>query len=155
MLMQNTLRTSKILLHPQNDIITHEDSIKNLSTEQGEVLHFTFSYRWEYAKSFFSNCHFYKCQAYRHTMLQKLTLIFIITKSLSRAKSLELFSTQFCSKENRKLSPSLFYFLPHVPQSKYTILYHTKNVLSILGLLWYIILCDFIPIFRGFFCLVP
>lgn len=50
-----------------------------------------------------TNCHFHQCQAYRHSMLQKLTLIWMITKSLSHAKSLELFSTQFC-KGNSKLS---------------------------------------------------
>lgn len=75
-----------------------------------------------------TDCHFYKRQAYRHAMLQKLTLIWIIAKSLSHAKSLELCPTRFCGKENNTLSPSLFPFPPqaHAPHQN-TLLCHTEK----------------------------
>lgn len=85
-------------------------------------------------------------------MLQKLTLIWITTKCLSHAKSLELFTAQFCSMETSKLSPSLFNFPPYLPPAACTISYHKKRSELIFGRLWCSVEHHFIPEMRGFCC---
>lgn len=89
-------------------------------------------------------------------MLEKLTSIWMVAKSLSCAKSLELFSTQSCGKENSKLCPSFFYFPPHLPLAKHYFLAHThKRVFLSILFSHETIVYHFIPIIRGFFRPVP
>lgn len=102
------------------------------------------------AESFYSNCHFYKCQPSRHAVLHKLTLIWIITKSLSQTKSLELFPVPFGSNENRTAISNPFPFpFPCPPVRKYYFM--SQKVLHILRIVWDIILCYLISVIRIFF----
>lgn len=84
-------------------------------------------------------------------MLQKHAFIWITTKSLSHAKSSELFTTQFCSMGTSKLSPSLFSFPPCLPLAACSISYH-KRALSILKVFYciYSVTHHFSPGMRGF-----
>lgn len=110
----------------KNKIITHQVSIKIHSAEQERSHISPLATAWEYAKSFFPDCHFYKCQAYRHAMLQKFTLTCIKLRACHMLSHWNYFVLNSSVKKTAHCPQASFIFLS-TSHHQNTLFYSTQK----------------------------